>query len=312
MKKFLPLLAILPTVALGGCFWGELAEVPAAHYGKIQTKNGFNPDVIPPSRFRLPYCWVYCDKLYLVESADFGIEEAFRGENALFMPKSDLVMPFDVRGTLAIKGDPVSLNAAFDRVSTEPLDSWGANAAGIIRKEALYKIYGEPIIRDVVRQVVAKYSIDEISSSREAVNAELTNALNKAFESTPILIRRVGLADVRFPELILKQKETAAQRRIAIEQEEAEKQIRLVKLSADLEAAKASRAIRREQAQAAAEENEILAKSATREYIEYRKLEVAEKMAENKSAVFFPFSALDEVGLSNKVFRANEDKRVTE
>lgn len=302
MKKLFTMLAVLPTIALGGCFWGEAVEVPPAHYGKIQTKNGFNPDVIPPSRFRLAYCWFYCDKLYLVEASDFAIEEIFRDQNALFMPKSDLVMPFDIRGTFSIKGDENTLNKVFDRVPIEPINEWASTASGIVKQNVIYETYGRPVVRDVVRQVVSKYSIDEISSSREAVNAELTTELNKAFENTPILIRRVGLADVRYPDLILKQKETAAQRRIAIEQEEAEKQIRLVKLQADLEAAKAERSIRREKAQAAAEENEILAKSATRDYLAYRDREILEAMATNKSAVFMPFEALTTVGMSNKVF----------
>lgn len=301
MKRLFVMLAILPTIALGGCFWGEKAEVPPAHYGKIQTKNGFNPDVIPPSRFRLPWCWFYCDKLFLVESADFAIKEEFRESNALFMPKSDLLMPFDVRGTFAIKGDKKTLDAVFDRLPAEKLE-WGSTADGLISQEKIYSTYGKPIVRDVVRSVVTKYTIDEINSSRPAVNAELVEALNNAFSNTPISIRRFGLADVQFPKLVIEQKETAARRRIAIDQEEAEKQIRLVKLSADLEAAKAERAIRREKAQAAAEENEILAKSATREYIEYRKLEVAEAMAQNNSAVFMPFEALGTVGLSNKIF----------
>ena len=74
-------------------------------------------------------------------------------------------------------------------------------------------------------------------------------------------------------------------RRIAIQQEEAEKQIRLVKLQADLEAARAERQIRRERAQAVLEENKIYAESVTERYLAYRRLEVLEKLAGSRLTI---------------------------
>ena len=83
-----------------------------------------------------------------------------------------------------------------------------------------------------------------------------------------------ALADVRFPKVITDQKDTAARRRIAIEQEQAEKQIRLVKLQADLEATRAERQNRRKRTQAVLEENRIYAESLSNPYFAYRRLEV--------------------------------------
>jgi len=70
----------------------------------------------------------------------------------------------------------------------------------------------------------------------------------------------------------------------------------LVKLQADLAAAKAERAIRRERAEAAKEENIIAAESVTDKYLKYKRLEVLEAMAKNKNATWIPFGALDKVG----------------
>lgn len=286
--------AIIAIATLGLTACGEYAEVPLGHFGKIKTKEGMKPGVVGPSQFRLPACWLYCDKLMLVEATDFAVTEDFRGEHSLFMPKSELAMSFDVRATFAIENRENVLDNIFERL---PSDEWGRISA-----DQIYQTYGKPIVRDVVRRVLAQYTIEEISSNRARMNAELNKELQARFSSTPLVIRQFGLGDVRLPDVVLTQKETAARRKIAIQQEEAEKQIRLVKLSADLEAAKAERAIRREKAEASKEENQIYADSVSDKYLAYRRLEVLEKLAENKNATFLPFQALDEVGVSNRMF----------
>ena len=83
-----------------------MRKSPLAHVGKIKTKDGLKEGLIDASQFRLPWCWAYCDKLLLAEISDFQVKESFRGdENSLYMPKSDLVMEFDVRGTFAVARD---------------------------------------------------------------------------------------------------------------------------------------------------------------------------------------------------------------
>ena len=304
MHQFLKISAVTAAAfALTGCI-GESVQVPPAHVGKILSKDGFQTGIIKPSQFRLPICFFYCDRLIVVESSDFGHVEQFRKDHALYMPKSELAMPFDVRGTFAVKNDERTLQAVFDRV---PADYRGRKLRGLVHghisKRRIYAIYGKPIVRDVVRRVISKYSIEEVASSRASINAELNVAMAKALKATPLMTLRFGLADVRFPKVILDQKETAARRRIAIQQEEAEKQIRLVKLQADLEAARAERQIRRERAQAVLEENEIYAKSVNDKYLAYRRLEVLEKLAGSKNTKWVPFQALGSVGQSVALFR---------
>jgi len=243
-------------------------------------------------------------RLIVVESSDFGHVEQFRKDHALYMPKSQLAMPFDVRGTFAIRNDDKALQSVFDRV---PADYRNRRLRGLVHgfisKQRIYDIYAKPIIRDVVRRVVSKYSIEQVASSRAAINAELNKEIAAALGKTPLIALRFGLADVRFPKVILDQKETAARRRIAIQQEEAEKQIRLVKLQADLEAARAERQIRRERAQAVLEENRIYAESVSDRYLAYRRLEVLEKLANSQNTKWVPFQALGTVGQSVAQFR---------
>lgn len=296
MKKLLVALAlVVPTFLLTAC--GEMVEVPPAHMGKILGKNGYQPDVIPPSKFRLDACAAYCDKLVVIETADKGGREAFQ----LFMPRDQLNMKFDIRFTLAVDADDRNVNAILARVS--PTADADQRYHNIVTVRQVYETYGKPVLREVVRSVVAQYSINEVASSREKVNAEIYEAVSSALAATPVRVKRIALADVQFPEVITRAKEAAADRRVKIEQKEADKQARMIQLQSDLEAAKASRAIAREKALAAKEENEIAAQSVTPEYLQYKTLDVLEKMAENGNAVFVPVSALDSLGLQQRIFQ---------
>ena len=292
MKKILSVLPIL--LLLAAC--GERVEVPPAHVGKVLTKNGYLPETISPSKFRLPKCFWYCDSLVLVETSDEGGEEAFR----LFMPKDQLNMNFDLRFTISV--DPTK---ADDILARLPAKYVGEDREyQKVTVSDVYNVYGKPIVRSVTRAVMAEYKINDVASSREQVSGKIYEALNAAFAATPLRLKRADLADIQFPEVITKAKESAKEREIAIEQAEAQKQVKLVELQTELETAKAQRAIRRERAEAALEENKIFAQSVTDEYLKYKTLEVMEALAENGNAVFVPMSALDNLGLQQRLFQA--------
>jgi len=303
--RYLKFLLILPLLALlAAC--GERVEVPPAFVGKVLTKNGYKPDTIPPSKFRLDMCAFYCDKLYVVEVSDNGLEENF----TLFMPKDQLNMSFDIRGTFAIKSDNASINKIFDKIVPQGAGG-GDNYSGVVTFEQVYSVYGRPVLREVVRSVIAEFDINAIASSREVANAKVQEAIEVALADTPIQVLRVGLADVQFPPVITKAKENAAERRIDIEKAEAQKQIDMVNLQADLERARMERNIRREKAETVAEENKIVTESVTADYLAYRQLEVISELATNKNTVFVPFGALDNIGLATKMFNPVNSETVT-
>ena len=104
------LCALLLAGFLAAC--GQVVEVPPAHVGKILTKEGFRPDVVPPSKFRLAACMAYCDALVILEAADRGIKE----EMNLFMPKDQLQLGFDVRATVSISNDQRTVDSIFARI----------------------------------------------------------------------------------------------------------------------------------------------------------------------------------------------------
>lgn len=292
MRSIYKLLVLSAVLTVTAC--ADRVEVPPAHVGKILTKNGYKPETVPPSKFRLDMCIFYCDKLVTLAIADFGHMEKFK----LFMPKDQLNMSFDVRMTGAINNE--AIDNIFDRIPP---------VKNNISVKNVYNTYAQPVIRDVVRRVVAKYSINEIASSRESLSRELFQEVTVALQGTPIEIKRLGLADVQFPKVITEAKERAAERRELIEQEKAQFEIQKIQMERDLEREKMNRAIAREKAIGQKEVNDLLAKSVTDKYLAYRTLEVLDKMAESQNKVFLPVEALGTIGLQQAVF-SDEMKRV--
>ncbi|MFC6633433.1 SPFH domain-containing protein [Microbulbifer taiwanensis] len=285
MRFISKLMVVLAALVLSAC--ADRVEVPPAHVGKILTKNGYKPETVPPSKFRLDMCLYYCDKLVTLAIADFGHREQFK----LFMPKDQLNMSFDVRMTGAINGEMI--DNIFDRIPPSNSN---------ISVSHVYNTYAQPVIRDVVRRVVAKYSINEIASSREALSQELFAEVDVALRGTPIVVKRLGLADVQFPKVVTEAKERAAERRELIEQEKAQFEIQKIQMERDLEREKMNRAIAREKAMGQKEVNDLLAKSVTDKYLAYRTLEVLDRMAESENKVFVPVEALGTIGLQQAVF----------
>lgn len=297
MRKVLIATTMASALLLGAC--GEKVEVPPAYVGKILTKTGYKPETVPPSMFRLDFCMAFCDKLVILEVADVGKKEAFK----LFMPKDQLVMAFDVRFTLSMRNDNKSVNSVFDRI---PATTSEGGTWTFITVDRVYETYGQPILREVIRTTVADYSINEIASNRQTLNSKMFKAVAEALEGTPLTIKRLAFADLQFPDIITNAKEKAAERRIAIEQAEAQKLVKMVELQAELEQARMNRNIRREKAQTVLEENNIIAKSVTTEYLAYRRLEVLEELAKSGTNTFVPYGALDSVGLSMKIFSSTD------
>ncbi len=291
---------LVSTIALSGCsFFGERVEVPPASVGMVLGANGYQGDIVPPSRFRLSSCWRLCDKLVVIEAGDVGMVERMD----VLMPQDNIFLGVDVRFTLAMSQNKTELLRVFDRVVPRRLES--GNYGSTIQD--VYATYGEAVVRNVVRAELSKMSIGEVQNNQGAVSENLRIAVAKALEKTPLEIRQFGLADLRFPDVVRSAMEATQERRIAIERAEADAQVKIREAQARLEVTRAEREADILEAQTIAESNRILAAGVTPELLEYRKWQVIQKMAENKNVVFFPVEMANSVGLQNRVF--NEGAR---
>lgn len=263
--RFLKTLAVLGTaVFLAAC--GSRVEVPPAHVGKILTKDGYQEAIIPPSKFRLDWCMVYCDKLVLLNVGDQAKTEGIE----IFMPSDKLNMRVDVRLTLGL--DPRKTEPLFSALPSIPLAE--SDDTSIIEWNKIYTTYAQQIALAETREYLSKLSISEVASSLEKVTSDLRDILTKRLqERTPFVVRYVGITDIKYPDIITKAQENAATRREQIQQEEAQLEISKVSLERELQEARLQRQIEVERAQTEASAQRIQREVVDEKVLALRKLE---------------------------------------
>ena len=107
-----------------------------------------------------------------------------------------------------------------------------------------------------------------------AVHGNLYGTSRKAIEErTPFAVRHVGITNLQYPDIITKAQEAAAERREAIQQEEAQTQVSAARLERELREARMQRAIEKEKAETEAVSQATLAQSVDARVLELRKLE---------------------------------------
>lgn len=286
MKRFLKIAGALTLVtALGACNpFGPRAEVPPASIGMVLGANGYQGDLVPPSRFRLSPCFFRCDKLVVIEAGDAGMVEAM----SVLMPQDNLDLGVDVRFTIALSEDRNQILGVFDRVV--PVDLPSGQYGTTLQK--IYDTYGKSVVRNVVRSTLSEYTIAEIASNQGAVSEQLRQVVSEALEKTPLEVKQFGLADIRYPEIITAAREAAQSRRIDIEKAEADAQVQIREAQARLEVTRAQREADLLAAETIAQQNRILADGVTPEVLRYMELEVLRDMAQNQNTIFFPVDML--------------------
>lgn len=288
-------LIVTAALGLGGCKWfiGERVEVPPASVGLVLTPNGFEGEIIPPSRFRLDPCFFVCDKLAVIEASD----QARMEQMQILMPDDNLQLGVDIRFTMALSDDPNRILEVFDRIRPQRLESGNFGTT----LQQVYETYGVSIVRSTARAVITQYSIAEVAANQAAVGAEVRRAIASEFENTPLELRQLGLAGIQFPQIVTQAMEQRREREIAIETAEAEAQIQIRQAQARLEVARANREADLLEAETIAQANQILAEGVTPELIEYRRLNVIQSLGENGNTVFFPLDLVGTEALNLRV-----------
>lgn len=262
MKLFNIAGLIVAAVLMVGC--GKKVEVPPAHVGKVMTKDGYQGGVVPSSKFRLPPCFQWCDKLVLLNVADQAVEEPL----TIFIPKDKLNVDVGLRVTLSL--DPSETDGLFKTLTPTEENS----RVAMIGWKSIYNTYAQQIILTETREYMSGFSIAEIASSLEKMNGDLRIRLTKQIEQrTPFKVRYVGITKIKYPNIITQAQEQAAQRREQIQNEEAQLQISKVKLQRELQEAQLQRQIEVEKAETEANTQRVVAASIDSRVLELRKLQ---------------------------------------
>lgn len=264
MKKTIYVVgAALAAVFITGC--GERVEVPPAHVGKIMTKDGYQEGTIPTSKFRLPACVNYCDRLVTLDVSDKAYAEALQ----IFIPEDQLNLGVTIQATLSL--NPKKAEELFSAISPEEVNSYLSK----IENKKIYTTYASQIIQKEVREYLSKYSISQIASSNEKINADLGQRLGAVIaERTPFNVRFVGITNLKYPEIITQAQEASAERREAIQKEEAQTKVSEAQLDRQLKEARLQRAIEKEKAETEALSQRVLAESVDPRVLRLRELEI--------------------------------------
>ncbi|MBI2055756.1 MAG: hypothetical protein HYT37_00025 [Candidatus Sungbacteria bacterium] len=259
---------------------GDPVEVPPAHVGKLSTPSGLQEGIIPPSKLRLDSFCITCDSLILVEASDYPIKEVM----PIFIPKDTLNLTVEVRGTVSISAEEQNVEKVFDRVSAESTNN---ERVKVIQIETVYAVYGQPVVREVARSIVTQYDIAHILQNRDAISAEITNAVREKLKDSPLTLPQFGLADIQPPPVIVAAQEAAKEREIAINRAEAEKQIKLKEAEAAYEVAIKQQQVDLKEAETQVLVEKKLAESVSTAFVTQRSLKVLEQLANSENKVFF-------------------------
>lgn len=260
----------LAAALMVGC--GQKVEVPPGHVGKVMTKDGYQEGLVSSSKIRLPYCFSYCDKMVILDATDKSYTESME----IFIPGDKLNINVDVRATLAV--DPQKAESLFNKLPQVP----GASSQeSLITSDSIYQTYGRQVLLAEVRAYLTQYDIAKISSNIEKINADIQQLLMKKMgERTPFRVNYAGLTNIKFPPIITKAQENAAERREAIAQEEAQLEVSKVQLERELKEAQLQREIEKEKAETKAIEQRTLAESVDPRALRLLELEIEKIKAE--------------------------------
>lgn len=261
MMKFAAL-ALVGSMMVG-C--GERVEVPPGFVGKISGKDGYQEGLIPTSKLRLPFCNAYCDRLVVLDTTDKSYVEQME----IFIPGDKLIVKVDLRATLSV--DPTKAEAMFNKLpQVAETDQFSKISA-----ESIYGTYGRQVLQAEVRSYLTRYTISEIASNGEKINADIQVLLSKVMsERTPFTVRYAGLTNIKYPEIITQAQENSAKRREMIAQEEAQLEVSKVQLSRELQEAKMQRAIDKEKAETEAQAQMVLAAAVDPRSLRIKELEI--------------------------------------
>lgn len=261
-------LALAATLMVG-C--GERVEVPPGHVGKIMTKDGYQDNLIPTSKLRLPACITYCDRLVVLNATD----RAYVEEMTILIPEDKLNINVAIKATLSV--DPSKTDALFNKLPQTPQTDYFS----VIDGQAIYTTYGQQVLQAEVRAYLTKFTISEIASNNERINAELGARLTKVMsERTPFKVSYVGMTKIAYPKIITDAQENAAKRREAIQQEEAQLQVSKVQLERELQEARLQREIEKEKATTEAIKQRTVAETITPQYLRMKELEIEQTKAD--------------------------------
>lgn len=258
MKKIVLLILVaLSALIMSGCN----ETVPAGYVGKIMGKQGWEPEVYPPSKVWLSTTMTTTpEKLYLVQTTTQKFVQPIK---VLLKDKLTLSAEIVFRGR--ITQNKKILNALFNDM---PMND------KVVHTAEVYNMYGKMIVLNTAREVISKYTVDDVNKNYARITVELFDAIRPKLKGLPIDISDVTIGNIQYPKIVTEAIEKAKQRQMAIQQEKAQVQIEVTRAKGREQVALAEYKVKMLQAKQVRDYNKMISAGLTPDLIELKKIEV--------------------------------------
>lgn len=285
MMKFKIITLLIVAAMLGAC---SHKTVPPAAKGKWLGPSGYSPEVLEPGRYKK---WWFVDRREMVI---LETNTNTYSEPVSIVLSDKLTLTADVKFRGRIAGSDKVINSMFNDVK--------AGDDRLVSFSEVYRIYGKMVVRNKTREIISQYTVEDVHKNYARISKEIGKALVDGLKASPLEISDIALGNIQYPDVVTKAINTAKERELAIKKEQAQAEIDLTKKKNERLLAEADYQIEITKAKAIRDKNKIIGEGVTPELLRLRALEVQEKMAENGSAVFMPYEAMQTVGGQTRIY----------
>jgi hypothetical protein len=285
MKTFIKILGVIFVVFLfTGC---DKKQVPPGYSAKLLTEQGYTPEVYHTGWVTV--CSVFdlnCKKeLIFLETS----EGQFTEKVTIRMKDNMNLVADYVRIRVKINTDKKNINSVFNLIKPDK--------NGYITLSNVYKTYGNLIVVRDIREVLSKYTIDDVRLNYSKITAEIYSKIKKDFESTPILVLDFNLGRLNYPKVYDEAIILAKKKELEIKKIEADNIIKLKKINAKQEIAKAEYNIKMQEAKRIRDYNKMISEGVSPQLIKLRQLEVQQSMVDaikgNPNVIYMPYGMME-------------------
>lgn len=305
MKKLI-LAGLLATLAL---LTGCSEPIPPGYIGKIITKEGVTPEIYGVGRATV----TGRDRLVLLETSSVRraapvrviMADRVTNEAGELEHRIGLEMDFKVNVRYRLRTDAKVINAMLQDMR---LDS-SVHSIGV---QQVYDKYGNMVVGRVAREVLGKYTPEEVLGHLPEINQTLDAHIKAALKDSPLHIASVSLGPVQLPKVITDRINANKDTELSEAQRRAQQKIDLLEKQNEIELA-TQQAVREEvDAQSLANQNRILNASITPEVLRLRELQIREREIDmmrealvkgKANTVFIPYGAVDSAGAQFRMFQ---------
>lgn len=310
MKKYFILAAVAATTLLTGC----TEEVPPGYLGKVVTREGISPEQYGVGRAPV---WGR-DRLVLVETSSvlrpatvtviMNDRKVIKGKDGEERVLNGIGLEMDflinVRYRI-VSNNKTAVNALLQDMTL-------SSSVREISGAQVYHKYGDMVIGQISREVLGKYTPEEVLGNLDKINEILDMRVKEMLANSPLEIASVSLGPITLPEQITARIKKNKDTELSEFGKASQQRIDMLDKANEIALAR-EQAIKEEiDALSLANQNKILNGSVTPEVLVLRGLQVREKeiemmektLSEGKNnTVFIPYGAVDSTAAQMRMYQ---------